>query len=215
MKYGLIFLLTLLLLAMLTLMTTANSTTSENVLHLIIKGPVSVLLIFSNGTLKNINQSATIYFTGCVKIYSFISPSTPYNILLVNGTPYCYSYSTTISTSETIYFSVALFYQKLTVNIIGNGYVALYIRNFSILLKTGNPANSTTVLTVTHNTTFCLYPSGYGVTVESSKSFTVNNDYIPTKFYEIVLLRNATLNINFNVPNISSPPPGYDKDSYY
>jgi len=218
MKKALI-LLTLLLLAIPITFIASVNTSNEKTLSLYIQGPVTVTILFQNDTMITIKNSTVIHFTGNATIYATVPAC--YNLYVNNSEQQPGTYYATINNSETIYFKALPEYISLTFNLIGNGTVTLYLDNITnrfVQFFSGNMSKiSPEIIQVNHNTTINLFPPWFAVTIKSNETFTVNNDYIPTKDYYMYLISpvNKTLNINFNIQNETELPPNYTKVKIY
>jgi len=211
MKSGLIFLV-LLLLAIPISLSITNASTNQKTLSLNIKGPIEVFVNFLNGSYAIINKTSTIHFVGNITI----SITVPFGYTLyVNGTEQPSGiYYAKVYSSETIYLKAIPQYARLTVNLIGNGDIALYIYNESDTTILPFPpyilGNNYTKVIVNHNETFNIFPPRIFVELSSNNSFIVNNDGVVTNFYDIVTaVTNVTLNINFNVQEFNYSPSKY------
>jgi len=182
MKNGLI-LLTLFLLALLTTMiipTTAS--TSEYVLTAIVQGPVIASVEFSNGTVIGIPVgNTTIHFANYLLVHAFVPNG---YVLFVNGTRYGFEYNAKVNTSETLYLKAVPVFDRVTINIIGKGQIEVALGNG-------------TTMTLDHSASFLVLGESF-IAIASNQSFDVNNDGVYTKFYGAEIIRNTTLNINFN-----------------
>ena len=188
----LLFILFLLLLSLPLLSVAQSSTTSSvqaKTLNLFLKDGTTALIQFSNGYTLYVQSSQSINFTGTITV-TIYAPGSAYN-LIINGVEYHSSTVTlSINSSETLIVEAVLVLDRVTVDILGSGSLALTLSNGS-------------TLTLSHSTSF-LVANQTTLYITSSKPFVVNNYGIPTTYFVQRVLQNITLIINFNTQNIST-----------
>ena len=189
-----LILLSLFLLSLTIMGTTATTNANnENTLTLILKGGAIAEIQYQNNVTVPVYNSTTVPFNGTIKLS--IHVPRPGLVLVVNGTKY-YSgvYNTTINESTTICADAVQIYDEVTINLIGNGSVHILLYSIS-----GNES----ALVLNKSASFKVDNETF-ISLSSDKSFIVNNDNLTTTYFAMVLIKNTTFNVNFNIQNIST-----------
>jgi len=189
-----IFLLFLAILSLPIIYTTATTTSNEtNTLTLVLKGGAVAEITYQNNTTVPIYNSTSVPFNGTIKLLIYVPH--PGLVLVVNGTKYYDGvYNTTINTTTIIYADAIQTYDEVSINVIGNGSVNVLLYNIN-----GNQS----ALTLKKSALFKVDNQTY-MLLSSDNPFTINNDNLTTNYFAIILMKNDTLNVNFNIQNIST-----------